>query len=29
MYFWPKHTKEEKQEDKNYGGYTVLRTENN
>jgi hypothetical protein len=29
MYFWQKHTEEEKQEDQNYGGYTVLRTTGN
>jgi len=28
MYFWQKHTEEEKQEDQNYGGYIVLRTGN-
>jgi hypothetical protein len=29
MHFWQKHTEEEKQEDQNHGGYTVLRTNGN
>jgi len=29
MYFWQKHTEEEKQENQNYAVYTVLRTNRN
>jgi len=29
MYFWQKHTEEEKQEDQNHSAYNVLRTTGN